>query len=245
MTHRLIALSYSPWSEKARWALDHHGIPFVEQAYSPLFGEWLLRWQTGLRERPLTVPILRTPTGAIQDSLRIARYAEAQGKGSPLFADVPAVEEWNALSERLLRHGRALLLKRLEQHPDAIIESMPAMIPGFLHRPLRPMFQATGMWFFRSKYKIDRDEGLHRQALVEGFEQLHLHLKAGRTYILDRFSFADIAMAASLQMVQPVEERFLSIGAATREAWREPELAKRFDDLLAWRDGIYQMHRHK
>ena len=32
----LYALPYSPWlSEKARWALDHHGIAYREVMYAP------------------------------------------------------------------------------------------------------------------------------------------------------------------------------------------------------------------
>jgi glutathione S-transferase len=34
----LVAVPYSPWSEKARWALDHHALPYRETAYQPLIG---------------------------------------------------------------------------------------------------------------------------------------------------------------------------------------------------------------
>jgi glutathione S-transferase len=65
----------------------------------------------------------------------------------------------------------------------------------------------------------------------------------GRKYILDGFSFADIAMAATLQMVRPVADNYLAIGPATRDAWTDPELSERFADLLAWRDALYREHR--
>jgi mercuric reductase len=50
------------------------------------------------------------------------------------------------------------------------------------------------------------------------------------------FSFADITMAASLQFILPVAERFISLGPATREAWTHHGLAAEYPDLLAWRD---------
>ena len=35
----LYSLVYSPWSEKARWALDHHRIAYRRVRYEPVIGE--------------------------------------------------------------------------------------------------------------------------------------------------------------------------------------------------------------
>jgi glutathione S-transferase len=38
----LVGEGFSPWTEKARWALDHHGIRYRCEEYVPLAGEpWL------------------------------------------------------------------------------------------------------------------------------------------------------------------------------------------------------------
>jgi glutathione S-transferase len=34
-----------------------------------------------------------------------------------------------------------------------------------------------------------------------------------------------------------------TVGPRTREAWTQPELAREFADVLAWRDAVYAKHR--
>jgi glutathione S-transferase len=48
---KLVALHYSPWSEKARWALDHHGVAYRYEEYKILLGEPKLRLATKKRAR--------------------------------------------------------------------------------------------------------------------------------------------------------------------------------------------------
>jgi hypothetical protein len=55
----LTAIAFSPWSEKARWALDHHRCDYRELAYEPIVGEYVLRWQMRRPFGRLTVPVLR------------------------------------------------------------------------------------------------------------------------------------------------------------------------------------------
>ena len=37
--------------------------------------------------------------------------------------------------------------------------------------------------------------------------------------------------------------RLLSLGPGLRAAWTDAELASRFPDVVAWRDGLYRAHR--
>ena len=39
----LVGLAYSPWTQKARWALTHHGVPHDFESYVPTLGEPKLR----------------------------------------------------------------------------------------------------------------------------------------------------------------------------------------------------------
>ena len=43
MTARLVTLHVSPFSERARWALDHHGIAYRVDPHTPFLGEPRLR----------------------------------------------------------------------------------------------------------------------------------------------------------------------------------------------------------
>ncbi|MET0286005.1 MAG: glutathione binding-like protein, partial [Polyangiales bacterium] len=79
------------------------------------------------------------------------------------------------------------------------------------------------------KYGALANEGAMREVLRAGRAEL-----GRRPYLLGPFSYADIALASCLQMVEP-----LAIAQpATREVWRWPELAAEFADLLAWRQRL-------
>ena len=47
----LIGIGYSPWTEKARWALDHHGIDYRYSEHLILFGMLPLRIKLGKLSR--------------------------------------------------------------------------------------------------------------------------------------------------------------------------------------------------
>ena len=93
----LIGLAYSPWTQRARWALDHHGIGYAFKHYLPTAGEPMLRLRTGNFFGRVSVPVLLTPHGAITDSLSIARHADSVGGFSKLVdGQEEAVERWTA-----------------------------------------------------------------------------------------------------------------------------------------------------
>jgi glutathione S-transferase len=52
-----------------------------------------------------------------------------------------------------------------------------------------------------------------------------------------------MAMAAALQFVEPVDDPHIRLGPVSRTLWREPPLAERHPELLAWRDRLYARHR--
>jgi glutathione S-transferase len=60
--------------------------------------------------------------------------------------------------------------------------------------------------------------------------------------MLGTFSFADIAAAQMLAFVSP-PTKGLRIGNASRRTCSSPGLAARYQDLLAWRDAVYERHR--
>jgi len=76
MTPTLWSLSYSPWSDRARWALAHCGVEYVRHPYQPLLGEPAMRLRTGNWSRPVSVPVMLTEGGVLTDSLDISRYAD-------------------------------------------------------------------------------------------------------------------------------------------------------------------------
>ncbi len=240
-----IALPYSPWSEKARWALDHHRIPYEEIEHIPMLGAPWLRARLRRPVGHITVPALWTPETVVRDSLAIARYAESRGQGEALFPDGmdDAIDTWNSRGETLLDAGRALLLQRVPQSKAALEEALPAILPA----PVRPHLRfvaRTGVRFLQAKYEARRrDPDAERTRIREQLCALRDVLTGERGYILGRFTYADVAMAVALQVVRPVANRWIRLGEATREAWEDGMLAGEFGDLLAWRDKVYEGHR--
>jgi glutathione S-transferase len=243
--NRLIALSYSPWSEKARWALRHHGVPHREVEYVPMLGTPWLRFTTRRFSGRVTVPTLLSESGeVVMDSCDIARWAEGRGQGAPLFPaeHLDAILHWNDRSERILAAGRALATRRTSDDADAQLEALPAFIPGAVRNLARPMAQ-MGVRYFTLKYdtgtgtEAERLEGIHNELLA-----LRQALSGGDT-LWGPFTFAELSMAVALQFVEPVEGHRPTLAPATRRCWRQPELAREFADLLAWRDTVYARHQ--
>jgi glutathione S-transferase len=243
----LIGLSYSPWTEKARWALDHHGVAYRYSEHVPMIGEALLRARTKRWTGRVTVPALIDGDRAFTDSFAIAEHAEAVGHGPPLLpaSSLGEIREWNALSEEALAASRAIVTFKTGASREAKVESLPAFVPGPL-RALGAPIAGMGVRFFVRKYGLDEQGLTHAEARIAGvLECLRKALAPSRPFLLDDFSYADVVMAVSMQGVLPVSDRFIRLGPATRAAWTRDSLASRFADLLAWRDAVYAKHRPK
>src|SRR5690606_8270309 len=55
---RFYTESFAPWCERARWALDHHGVAYREIEQVPLVSELTLRVAARRPLRRATVPLL-------------------------------------------------------------------------------------------------------------------------------------------------------------------------------------------
>jgi len=241
----LIAEYFAPWSEKARWALDHHGVAYHYREHVPLVGEIALRVRTGRLRGRVSTPALVADGAVLHDSFDIARYAEANGRGAPLFplAHEAAIATWNARSEIALAAGRSLYLERFARDPAAQLDMQPRDLPPWLRRASA---RGTGIAiaFIRRKYGIDQAASKAAEAaLTLELDDLRAALGRRSHLLGDAFTYADVAMAVTLQFVTPVDTKYLPLGPAAWKAWRHPRLAERYADLAAWRDELYARHR--
>jgi glutathione S-transferase len=238
-------MKQSPWTEKARWALDHHGVDYRYHEHVPLLGEVLLRAKLRRRRdgKPTSVPLLEDGRELFTSSLDIARHAERIGRGPTLFPKslVPDIERWNALSDRMIGVGRVRVLMRVRTQPEVQREALPPFLPGIARAVLAPSSRLAAR-FLASKHSVAADlEGEVRTTLAPALEEVRRAL-AGRTYLVgDSLSYADVAIGAALRAVRP--EARADIGPATRDAWSDDALAREFEDLLMWRDALYAKHR--
>jgi glutathione S-transferase len=248
-TPELLHLPFSPWSEKARWALDARGVDYRRRVYQPLLGELELRRRLSRWRGKVSVPVLVDGDRVLGESFEIARWADAHGGGPRLF---PAGEEeriaaWDALSERGMSAGRVGSLQRLLRDDEALAELVPPPLrglPGAVTQPLA----ALGVRRTLRKYAgSDTDVEAGRAVLASVLERLRADLAASKSTgeprtLLPEFSYADIVMAQVVFCIAPPKDK-VRIGAGSRRAFEEPDLAARFADLIAWRDALYRVHR--
>jgi glutathione S-transferase len=239
----LFAIHYSPWSECARWALSHHGVPFREVAYTPMVSEPRLRARLRRLRGRVTVPAFFDEHGAFTDSFDIARHAETHGSGRSLFPDGadPAIARWNDRIMEALHAGRALVTARVSGDLAARNEAVPRVLR---RTPLARPLGAVGVSYLVRKYELTAPkEAAHRDRIRGVLEELRAALGGGDHLVAGQLTYADVLGAAMMQVVVPVDDRFIRIGPATRAAWTDPELAAAYPDLVAWRDRIYDRYR--
>jgi glutathione S-transferase len=241
----LLGLPYSPWTEKARWALEVRKIAYTLRLYQPLIGELGLRRKLRRWSGIVSVPVLTDDDGTvIADSNAIARWADAHGTGPTLFADEAAVADYIALSDRGLAAGRALSLLHVRRDDGALAELVPR---GLRRLPATRSIARAGVSRTLRKYGALRDEDAARAALAGVLDELRAALAkapaaTGAKTLLGRFTFADIAVAQVLAFVEPPAFG-LRLGAATRRSFSDDELRARYADLVSWRDALYDAHR--
>jgi len=249
MNNELISLSYSPWSEKARWALDHRRIPYRRVPYQPMIGEPALRLRMRKLTGPLSVPVLFDGYRWYDGSWAIARFAETTGKGEPLFPDgtLDDIAGWDATSERALAAGRALGLPRILDDREALTE----LVPPPLRRALGPLAVPTAAFGIRRtmrKYGTTRQSDReHDRVLHDALTRIRDHLQptegGGPETLLGRFTYADVTAAQIIQFVEPESIGKFRIAASSARAYRHDAYAREFADLAQWRDALYAQYR--
>ncbi|WP_437610117.1 glutathione S-transferase N-terminal domain-containing protein [Sorangium sp. So ce834] len=246
----LLGLVFSPWTEKARWALDVRRVPYTFRHYQPLVGEPALRVKLRRLTGRVSVPVLTADDGRVlADSADIARWADGRGAGPTLF---PAEHEATIarlidLSERALAAGRARALSRMLADDEALAEMAPGPIRR-AHAALAARLGGLGVRRTLRKYGGHEDGAeAHLRTQVAALDELRATLARsvpsgdGPRTLLGRFTFADIAMSQVLVNVAPPAE--LKLGAASRRSFSDPELRDRYADLIAWRDELYRVFR--
>jgi glutathione S-transferase len=233
----LYGIAQSPWTHRAQWALEHHHVRYDYHEHLPMLGEVLLRKKA--KAKKASVPLL-VDGGPVMGSFSIAKHAEKKGKGDPLFPKEhdAAISGFNDVAEKITNAGRIDVLRKLKTSRAAQRESLPGIFPGVVRTIFAPTAAMAGS-FLLGKYDVASDFDVER-TLRSAYEEVRKGL-GGKPYLLDSFTYADIAIATALQTLRPHPSARL--GPGTAESWTHETLAKDFDDLVKWRDTIYAKHR--
>lgn len=244
MSAVLYGLAYSPWTERARWALDHQRVAYRYREHVPMLGEPLLRWNARVsRGQKATVPLLVERDGTrVMDSIAIIERAD-RGAARKLVADRGALIELARDIDAVLHLGRGRVTARIVADPSAQRESAAAAVPAFL-APIAAPMAAMGARFIASKHQVSLDQ---ERASIDALRALLTRL-APRIEALPAPSRASltaeqIVLATALQSVRPAHTTHFVLGPAVRRAWTVEELASEFAGLIAWRDELYRVAR--
>lgn len=235
----LVHIPYSPWSHKARWAIDNAGIPYERMALLPMVNTGLVRVKARKLRGKITAPLWIEGKTVLMDSFAIARHVDSKGSGPSLFpAGAGAdIDTWNRQSEKCLAAGRALTTAAVAADAKALRESVPAPLNGL--GPVSTLVGRFGVRYLQKKYRFGPGQReAHEATLRDGLAALDAALKARPSGFLvgDGLTYADVTMAMVLHFVSPPPD--LPIGERSRAHWTRPELVEAFPDVVAWRDRV-------
>lgn len=227
----LVGESFSPWTQKARWALEYCEVPHRYEEYVPTLGEPGLRLRMRQWRGRLSVPVMRVGKAWLAGSWAIACHAATVANDGRL-GDLRAAAAWNALGEAALAEGRTRVVRAIARDPEALLDALPPFVA--------PRWRPRLRWLARDAVRrLDRKyaalvvEGSLLTALRRTRETLD---RNGCDYPLaGRFGYADIAMLVVLECVAPVARTAPPMAGSIRRHWHDPALAAEFADLLAWR----------
>ncbi|MEM8983204.1 MAG: glutathione S-transferase N-terminal domain-containing protein [Pseudomonadota bacterium] len=225
--------SFSPWTKKARWALEICGHTYTYREYTPTLSEPGLRFKLRQWRGLVSVPVLFADTQIVRGSWDIARFASDRSLTATL-GDFGANEAWNVLSEAALAEGRTRVVRGVLANDAALAESLPSFVPD----PLRPWLRFVARDAVRRldrKYANLVRPGSLRIALEKTRDAL---AAVPGDYLLGDFSYTDISMAVLLEVVAPRAKADPPLGAAMQACWIDERLAAEFADLVAWRDRL-------
>jgi glutathione S-transferase len=197
MTRRLYTFTVSHFSEKARWALDYKGVPYEERRLVPGSHIPIIK-----RIAPgSSVPVLLDGEHVIQGSGAIIDYAEKRWPERSLTpATVPdqeralELERW--LDRELGETSRRVFYFHALDHRDLAISLFNQGGPFWGRLLSRIGFRVLARRI-REMYAITAENvALDERRLSAVFERLDALLENRRYLVGDRFSRADLTLAA-------------------------------------------------
>jgi glutathione S-transferase len=248
---RLITIPLSHYCEKARWALDLAGLPYVERGHAPALHRLFL-----VRHRTTTAPVLVTRERTLCGSDRILEHAVQAGRLDLLGREAgerAAIASWlRVADDRLGPDTRAWFYTFATEDRDLFVRLLGTRVGRPERRVMATVQPAIGgiiRWRFGLGPRTrEKTAARIEDVLAEADAQ-----RAGSRYLVgDRFTAADLAFAAlGAPLVFPerycggsgIPDAHLSIELlAAVEGWRATPSGRAIGELYALHRPASQPH---
>lgn len=196
---RLLTIPISHYCEKARWALDYHALPYVEERHLQMF-HYLRSFRLG---GVPNVPVLVDGDTVISDSTAILKYLDRHAAADARLypeAHRRAVETWeNQFDEVLGIESRRWVYYHAMQTPRTALRTSSQGVPRWqavLAPWCFPLMKAYITRHLRvSAERVRAGLDLSRALLAE----VDAALSDGRPYLVgSRFTAADLSFACMM-----------------------------------------------
>jgi glutathione S-transferase len=198
----LITIPISHFCEKARWALDRAGVPYLERAHLQVVHWFFVKRAGG----GWTAPVLRCGSLVLPESAEIVRWADSRG-GLGLYSSAEAGALERDFDARLGPHGRRWMYDAIRGEGGLVQRYGVTGVPAWERRAVPVAFGLVAKVIDR-RLAITPESAAESLGVVrEVFDSVASRLEDGRRYLLgDSFSAADLAFAAlSSPVVVPLE----------------------------------------
>jgi glutathione S-transferase len=210
---RLIVFGLSHFCEKARWALDWHGIAYTEISWAPGLHRVLLK-RYGAKGS--TLPVLLDDETIVQGSSAIIDWAESRANDptrslSPQTKDLAEAQDIERRADEVIGvHVRRLAYAALlPTYPHVAKRALFPPRSGWHGRIGGMMWPATRRIMMRA-YDIRPEAASESRSRLESeLDWLDCKLNDGRSYLVgDRFSRVDVTVASLLAPFARPKERY-------------------------------------
>jgi len=192
---RLVTIPFSHYCEKARWALDHGGIPFDESPHLPI-----LSWTASIpRGKSRTVPVLFADGEVVADSTDILRWVDRRSDRAKLFpeGDGEAVRLEELFDRRLGTSARRVAYFHMLRDGHATRTLFSKNVPGWERLVASVATPLIGAMIGRGLGVSEEGASRSTKAIAEVFAEVERLLADGCAWLTgDRFTAADLTFAA-------------------------------------------------